>query len=69
MTSLADRKIYEKLKPQIKIPALNLNKQVVKKVKVENVEKMLKKCPKFEKGIRKDLEGMIREANPGSKAL
>jgi hypothetical protein len=42
---------------------------VVKKVKVENVEKMLKKCPKFEKGIRKDLEGLIREANPASKAL
>ena len=46
-----------------------MNKQVVKKVKAENVEKMLKKCPIFEKSIRKNLETMVREANPASKAL
>jgi hypothetical protein len=48
MTTLADRKLYTQMKPQIKIPALNLNQQVVKKAKVENKEKMFKKC-KYEK--------------------
>jgi hypothetical protein len=49
MTSLADRKIYSSLKPQIRIQTLDFNKQIVRAGKAARAETKLQKCQKFEK--------------------